>query len=184
MKNPKVKDLMVPLSEYATVSKKATLRQAVLALERAVAMFDPIRHWHQAILVFDKEERIIGKVSQIDILQALSAGHEDIVGSDSFNKLGLSPMYKQSVAEEYRELNKPLYDICDKAAAMKVESFMQIPTPGEFVDEGTALNEAIHQLVRGRHRSLLVTRDKKIVGVLRLTDVFMEITKRVKDCGE
>ena len=39
--------------------------------------------------------------------------------------------------------------------------------------------EAIHQLVMGRHQSLLVTKGKDIVGILRLTDVFREISNKI-----
>jgi CBS domain containing-hemolysin-like protein len=35
MKSISVKEIMVPLSEYATVSKDATLYEAILALEEA-----------------------------------------------------------------------------------------------------------------------------------------------------
>jgi hypothetical protein len=38
------------------------------------------------------------------------------------------------------------------------------------------------QLVTGRHLSLLVTIDKKIVGILRLTDVFAAIFHAMKEC--
>ena len=34
----------------------------------------------------------------------------------------------------------------------------------------------------GHHQSLLVTSGAKIVGILRLVDVFDEITKRIKLC--
>jgi hypothetical protein len=34
----------------------------------------------------------------------------------------------------------------------------------------------------GRHQSLLVTRDEEIVGILRLTDVFMEIFRLMRIC--
>ncbi len=43
MKAKIIKDLMVPLSEYVTVSKDATLFEAVLALEQAQAEADPTR---------------------------------------------------------------------------------------------------------------------------------------------
>ena len=47
---------------------------------------------------------------------------------------------------------------------------------GEFVGENASLSVAIHQLLLGHHQSLLVTSDKDIVGILRLTDVFREIS--------
>ena len=40
MKSHLVKDIMVPLSEYATVSENATLFEAVLALEAAQEKFE------------------------------------------------------------------------------------------------------------------------------------------------
>ena len=67
-----VKDLMVPLSEYAAVSEEATLYDAVLALEEAQAAFDQSRYRHRAVLVYDKDKKVVGKVSQLDILRALS----------------------------------------------------------------------------------------------------------------
>ena len=182
MKTKIVKDLMVPLSEYATVSKDASLYEAVLALEKAVATFDPKRHRHRAILIFDENNRIVGKIGQIDVLRALEPGYDEIVKSDSFTRRGLSPMYQKSLIEQYTLWNKPLNDLCRKAAEQKVETFMHAPSKGEYVEENTSLNEAIHQLIMGKHQSLLVTRDEEIVGILRLSDVFTEIVTNIKEC--
>jgi CBS domain-containing protein len=52
---------------------------------------------------------------------------------------------------------------------------MQTPTPGEYVSEDSSLDTAIHKLVAGTHLSLLVTRNEKIVGVLRISDVFAAV---------
>ena len=54
---------------------------------------------------------------------------------------------------------------------------------GEFVGEDVSLNEAVHQLVIGHHQSLLVVREKEIIGILRLTDVFSQVSDMVKACG-
>ena len=68
MKSMKVKDLMVPLDEYATVSEEATLYEAVLALEEAQEKFDSLPYKHRAILVYNKKKRIVGKISQLDVI--------------------------------------------------------------------------------------------------------------------
>jgi hypothetical protein len=39
----------------------------------------------------------------------------------------------------------------------------------------------VHQLVTGRHLSLLVTQEKKIVGVLRMSDVFAAAFHVIKE---
>jgi len=57
-----VKDLMVPLEEYATVPLDSTLYDAILALEKAQAAFDPKKHKHRAILVLDASGKVVGKL--------------------------------------------------------------------------------------------------------------------------
>jgi hypothetical protein len=52
---------------------------------------------------------------------------------------------------------------------------MQTPSPGEFVAEDCNLDTAIHRLIAGTHLSLLVTRGKQIVGILRISDVFAAV---------
>ena len=44
-----VEELIVPLEEYATVGKDATLYDAVMALEKAQGNFDNNRYLHRAI---------------------------------------------------------------------------------------------------------------------------------------
>jgi CBS domain-containing protein len=82
----------------------------------------------------------------------------------------------------YSLWDKPLNDICSKAAGLRVKSFMYTPKGGKYVREDTTMDEAIHQLVVGHHQSLLVTRSEEIVGILRLTDVFHEICGIIKTC--
>ncbi len=59
---------------------------------------------------------------------------------------------------------------------------MQAPSEGEFIEEEASLEIAILQLVTGHHLSLLVTKRKKIVGVLRLTDTFAAVFHTMKEC--
>lgn len=63
-------------------------------------------------------------------------------------------------------------NLCRKAFRIIVKNIMLKPTEGEYVDENATLDKAIHLLVTGKHQSLLVTGKDKIVGILRLVDVF------------
>ena len=69
-----------------------------------------------------------------------------------------------------------------KAGEQPVNKFMHTPTEGEYIAEDATLEVAIHQLIMGQHQSLLVTRDKEIVGILRLTDVFAAVFHKMKEC--
>jgi CBS domain-containing protein len=182
MKAVTVKDVLVPVAEYATVSKEATLYDAVMALEKAQKEFDRSRYQHRAILVYDENRKIVGKVSQLDILRALEPKYEQI-GVPRFSSFHpFTQKFIKSLFQQFNLWDKPLDAICSKAGQKKVEEFMSSLDEGECVEEETSLNEAIHQLVIGHHQSLLVVRDKEVIGILRLTDVFSEVTNMVKAC--
>jgi CBS domain-containing protein len=179
-----VKDLMVPLSEYATVSEDATLYEAVLALEKAQESFEDkhTRYSHRAILILDKDGNVAGKLSQLDVLKALEPKYQDLLEGRGLQRFGLSRQFMQSMLQQYRLFAEPLEEICRKAGEKNVKQFMYEPGEGEYVTEKASMGEAIHQLIMGHHQSLLVTRDKKIVGILRLTDVFAAVFHKMKEC--
>jgi len=177
MKTKIVEDLMVPLAEYATVSKEATLYDAVAALEKAQEDYIKSHYPHRAILVYDENRKIVGKVSQLDILRALEPQYDQMLEKKggSLARFGFSRSFQKSMLEQYKLWDKPLGNICKKATEIKVRSFMYTPGQDEYVDMHATLDEAIHQLVLGHHQSLLVAEGEQIVGILRLTDVFMAI---------
>lgn len=177
-----VKDLMIPISEYAAVPEEATLFEAVLSLEKAQAEFDHTRYRHRAILVLDAQGVVVGKLNQLDALRALEPKYEEMQAGGSLARFGFSRKFMKSMMAHYDLFDRPLKDICQTAATAKVRDFMHALTEGEYVEESASLDEAIHQLVLGNHQSLLVTRDKDIIGILRLTDVFAAIFHTMKEC--
>ncbi|MBC2745072.1 MAG: hypothetical protein HGJ93_19130 [Desulfosarcina sp.] len=152
MNEYKVDDLMVPLSEYATVTIGATLHEAMMALDQHAA------------------------------LKALEPQYLKMATSSSAASYGFSVPFLKDLQEQYSLLDGALENICHKAAKMKVEDFMSTLTEGEFIDLGISLDQAIHMLVMGHHQSLLVKKAEKVVGVLRLTDVFAAVFHVMKTC--
>ncbi|MEN8781595.1 MAG: CBS domain-containing protein [Desulfobacterales bacterium] len=184
MKTYIVKDLMVPLSEYATVSDDATLSDAILTLEKAQEEFDQTRYRHRAVLIYDKNHKIIGKLSQLDALKALEPKYKELQTDGAARHLGFSTTYIQGMLNQFSLWATPLGDICKKGADRKVKEFMYTPTEGEYVQEDASLDVAIHQLIIGHHQSLLVTdKSGEIVGVLRLSDVFAAVFHKLKECS-
>ena len=184
MKRFKVKDLMVPISEYGVISEDASILDAVLALEKAQLAFDMTRYRHRAILVQDSRKRIVGKLGQLDVLRSLEPKYKEMRDESSgMKKFGFSRSFMMSMLESYKLFDLPFDDICRKAGEEKVKKYMHQPTEGEFIDETATLDEAVHLLVLGHHQSLLVMRQKEIVGILRLTDVFAAVFHAMKSCG-
>jgi CBS domain-containing protein len=182
MKTIKVKDMMVPIKEYATVNEDDNLYQAVLALEEAQQRFSRDRYKHRAVLVYGANKKVVGKLSQLDVIRGLESGYRKIGDLRGVEHSGFSSELIRSMIARYSLWQQPLEDICRRAPHIKVKDIMYSPTEGEYVDQEETLDQAIHQLVMGRHQSLLVTKSEEIVGILRLTDVFAEICSVIKTC--
>lgn len=179
-----VKDIMVPLADYATVSQEATLFDAVMALKEAQKTFDPNRYRHRALLVIDQQGSVVGKLSHIDALKALEPKYRGLSElSDMEGLYGLNADRIRRMIEDHGLWKKPMDDICRKAATLKVKEIMHTPSQAEYVLEDATLDQAIHQLILGHHQSLLVAKNKRIIGVLRLTDVFDHISDTMAACS-
>ncbi len=183
MKTFTVDELMVPLSEYATVSDDATLYDAILALEKAQEEFDQSRYRHRAILVFDKNNKIVGKISQVDALEALEPKYAELLPETRGRQMGFSDKFVQGMLDQFSLWASPMDDICERSMDRKVVDFMHSPSEGEFVRQDVSFDVALHQLIVGHHQSLLVTDAAgEIVGVLRLTDCFAAVFHKLKEC--
>ena len=183
MKTTQVKEMMVPLSAYATVSEDASLYEAIVALETAQEKFDSTRYPHRAILALDSEGQVVGKVNMFNILSALEPKYDLIGDPGTVSWAGVNPDFLKSMVEKYSLWDKPLEDVCAKAGGKKVKNFMHTPSEGECIDQEATLNEAIHLLIIGNHQSLLVTENDKIIGILRFVDLFAYVCGLIKACG-
>ena len=182
MNNITVKELMVPLKEYATVPQEANLRQAILALEKAQLGLDRSQHKHRAILVLDESGNVLGKLTMKDILVALEPNYGKLEGWGVLSRSGYSPDLIKSMLEKNALWLEPLQFVCERASQLKVSDFVKPAEDREHVDENATLGEAIHQLIIYPYHSLLVLRGKKVVGILRLSDVFAVICDKIKNC--
>lgn len=177
-----VKDLMVPLSEYATVSEEATLSDAVAALKQSQADFDQEKYRHRAILALGADGQVVGKVNFQAVLRSLEPKYDDMLSDKRPMHTGFTRLYQKAIFDSMRLWQDPMDQICVKAAQIKVKNFMVKPIDNEMIEMDASLGEAIHQLVLGHHQSLLVIDAKQVVGVLRLTDVFEVVSSAILAC--
>ncbi len=181
MKTIKVKELMVPLKKYATVSKESTLREAVLALEKAQATLDPVQHKHRAVLVLGEDGKVVSKMTMKDILVAIEPNYGKLEGSDVLERSGYSPDMIKDMLEDNVLWMEPLQFICERAAGLELSNFIKSPAEDEYIDENATLAEATHRLVICPYISLLVTSGDEVVGILRLSDLFSKICEIIKN---
>ena len=182
MSQIKVKDVMIPLSKYPTISEDATLYEAVMALEDAHCKKTGPNYKYRALLVKDSKDRIVGKISHLSILHALEPQFQDIGDISMLTRHGLGPSFVRNITRDFELLQKPLDDVCKKAGKLTVRGIMHTPTKGEHIDPEATLNVAIHQLVIGQLQSLVVYKNDEVVGMLRLSDVYHAIMEMMKSC--
>jgi len=183
MRTIRVRELMLPVEAYATVPQEATLREAVLALEKAQVTLDPSRHKHRAILVLDEDGKVVAKITMKNILFALEPNYGKVEGMDVLERSGFSPDLIRDMLEKSVLWAEPLQFFAERAASLKVSDFIQAPSEGEYIDENATMGEAIHQLIVNPYHSLLVTSTDEVVGILRLSDVFAKVCDIIKGEG-
>jgi len=173
---------MIPLSDYATVSEGANLFEAIMALENEHKKFEDKPYRHQSVLVVDATGDVIGKVSQIDIMEALEPNYRKIGTNTNLSRHGFSKTFVGAIMGQYELWERPLAELCKAVETVNVKEVMYAPAGHQKVKESDTLDTAMHQIVMGRHHSLLVTKEKKIVGILRSTDVFNWLYDKIGEC--
>ncbi len=182
MKTYTVKDTMVPLSEYTTINQNATLREAVISLRKVKHSSVHDHNIHRNLVVLDNNGNVVGKLSQLDLILGLEEGYRKIGDLKRVTHFGYDPRFIKAMIEKNRMWEKPLDEICQKAVGIKVRDIMYTPTQGEYLDVEASLDVAIHQLGLGRHHALLVTESDRVLGILRLSDIFDVVDEAIQKC--
>ncbi len=178
MEETRVRDVMLLLDEYATVSSRATIQEALLALSKAQLGLTYDRHHHRAILVLDDAGRVVGKLTHMAVLISLggtSLGTDDI---ESLRRVNLSDEFIDSVIGGSRPARPALSRLCEQAARIRVSDAMVLVNA--TIDEEASLSEAVSEMVEAGAESMIVTRNHEVVGVLRLSDVFEEVADLIR----
>ena len=82
----------------------ATLYDAVMALERAQEKYTykHSEYRHRAVLVLDPKGKVVGKISQIDVLRALEPKYKEILEGRGFRGVGFSKNFLKSMLKDWK----------------------------------------------------------------------------------
>ena len=176
-----VKSMMVPVEKFPRISQEVTFSEAVLALEKAQEDFVAGKREQRILLVHEheNENRIVGKLTPIDVIRGLEPNYGKLVDTQSSTVRGYDWLIS-SMREKMQQMSAPWDDLCAKAKDVRVKEFLRKPGPGQVVQTGDSMNEALHRYILGGHDSLFVTDGQKLVGVIRFSDVYREILGRIK----
>jgi CBS domain-containing protein len=191
MHDYKLKDLMVPVEDYASISVDASILEGILAIRKAQRREfpdDPARHRDRAVLVKDQQGEVIGKLSMWSIIGCLEPSYRQERGGSASSKaasrVGSAREVIDMMMESSHLWRSRLGSIASETTHLKIKNLLHAPRDKELVDEDASLEKAIHQLVAGHFMSLLVTRKKRIIGIVRLIDVFDAVSRIIRKENE
>ncbi|MFH1117982.1 MAG: CBS domain-containing protein [Pseudomonadota bacterium] len=169
----KVRDVMVPLTDYAVVSKDKPLKEAVAVLKRVYCEVESgacTEAGHRAVLILGANDELLGVM---DFRSLLSVLIPEIAGSltERLRSLGVSIAFAEAGAQDLDEARSSFRARVLKNAETLVEDVMLKPK-GVIQAEDDLLT-ALKLMHRNRIVVLPVYEDGKLVGVLRDSDLFL-----------
>lgn len=155
----KVRDLVVPLADYPHMPYWASLKEAVVQLTLAQQGRGP-EEKRRKVLVFDEAYKLQGVLTQRDILA------------------GVEPQFARGLKEGASLVWEGLFSASAQAQAKKpIKEFMS--PVGSVVQADDGLLKASHVMVQEKVDLVPVMEGNKVLGVVRLDDVFHEISKTI-----
>jgi CheY-like chemotaxis protein len=162
-----VKNIMVPIEDYTTLTEDATVWEAVKKLREsfsmAVCTSRLMETGHRSIVVFDKQGKLKGILSIKDLMEATMPAYLSAPKPSMADSIQYSPMFwAGAFNREVRELAK-----------LRVEEIMS-PAPMTIKADAN-LMEAAYIMVTNQIRRMAVMDGPRVVGVIREQDLFFEM---------
>lgn len=163
----RVRDILVPLTEYPSIRDNATLRDAFAVLQSAFSGDKRFRH----LLVLDASGQLVGLLGIQDILHGvfpdyLRTGEKHHFEGAQPDFPALTLIWQETCATQ-----------CKEAAKHPIRDFMGAVPNTVKPDDPITL--AAYLMVTHNSSMLPVVDREKIIGAVRMTDVFNEASKAV-----
>ena len=157
-------ELMIPLEDYPHIPYWYTLRQAMAIVREATVKFEGAFE-PRAVLVFDEKYQLMGILTLRDIIT------------------GLEPKFLQetSLVKMDPSLTVLLGDFCGpKMKEQSQRPVSEVMSPIKVtVNAGDPITKPLYLMIKENIGLIPVMQSGKVAGMLRLSDLFGEISKMV-----
>jgi CheY-like chemotaxis protein len=170
----KARDIMISISDYTTVTRDTTVREAMNKLltsfKSLVSSSRIMETGHRSLLVFDEKNNLVGILSILDLIKGVRPAYLAAARSDMLQSIQYSSMFWGGWDGLFSIQMKTLAD-------KKVGELMSEPPP--LIDENTNLMQVADLMNKNQKRRLIVTSGNKAIGIIREQDLFFEMAKIV-----
>ena len=160
----KVKELMIPLEDYPHIPYWFTLRQAMAIVREAAIKFEGSFE-PRAVLVFDEKYQLMGMLTLRDIIKGLEprSMHETaLVKSDPNLTVLMGDLFGPGMREASQ---KPVSEVM---------------SPIKITVQGSdPIAKALFLMIKEGVGVMPVIQESKVAGMIRLSDLFKEISDMV-----
>ena len=164
-----VRDVMIPLAEYTTITEDQTVRDAIMELKKSfsakVSTSRIMETGHRSLLVFDRDGNVRGILAITDLLESIMPAYLNAPKPSTADSVQYSPMFW-----------KGLFSIEVKKFANKKVGDVMSPSPPE-IDCEANLMVAAYRMVNDKIRRLVVVESGRVVGMIREQDLFFEMER-------
>lgn len=166
-------DIMIPVEDYTTIEVDRTLKEAIAELKKShetiLSTGKIMETGHRSILVFDGKGELVGILSIKDLIRALRPAYLSTPMPTMADSIRFSPLFWRGL---FTNQVKALID-------KKVGNIMS--KKPLLVDENANLMEVADLMFTERARRVAVTRQGKVVGIVREQELFFEIARIVQE---
>ena len=160
----KVREVMIHLQDYPHIPHWFTLRQAVaIVRESAIkyaGVFEP-----RMVLVFNEKYQIVGLLTLRDLLKGLEPGflkESELIKSDPALAVVMGDLFGPGMK---KQAERPVSEVM---SPIKVT-----------VGPDDSLAKALFLMIHENVGMMPVIGDNRVLGMVRLTDLFMEVSQAV-----
>jgi DNA-binding response OmpR family regulator len=168
----KARDIMIGIADYSTIAVTATVREA---LEKLMNSFKSLvsssmimETGHRSLLVLDSQNDLVGILSIMDLIKGILPPYVTASRSETLESIRYSSMFWGGW--------DGLFSIQMKALADKKVGDLMSESP-PMIDENTNLMQVADLIFKKKKRRVIVTSDKKVIGIIREQDLFFEMVK-------
>lgn len=173
----KIRDLLVPLNEYAVTTTDSPLKEAVLALRKLYCQVEDgncTEAGHRNILVLNPAGELVGILDFRSILKVLIP---EIAGglTERLEALGVSVAFAQAGFADLDEARLSFRARVIKNSEIKAGEIM-LKVRGT-IDADAELIEALKLIYANKISVLPVYEGTRLIGVLRESDLFLAVAQ-------
>lgn len=169
---PRVGDVMIPISAYTTIEASRTVGEAVSALKASFTSLTATRQLmeagHRSVLVMGEGGRVMGILTIRDMLEVILPGYLTSPKPSTADAIQYSPLFWTGMfAAGIREIRS------------RSISEVMSPSPAA-VDSSASLMEAAYLMISENQPRLIVEENGRPAGVIREQDLFFEMDNVLK----